>query len=153
MLKDHTIPDGSERTRIGSVADILMASKSKDSKILNGLCFKDPFAGIQRSSFSSEAHALGVVYNQEGWVKKALSIEHLRWNLAATKDAFHPWHIDSDGYGTFVEVVAGSKWWIVACPKSNLDIDIFNSTSCFIDDASEDQFEIEAILLLPGSQL
>ena len=135
------------------MADILEASRSEGSKILNGLNFKNPFAGIQRSPFSSDAHALGVVYNQEGWVKKAPSIEHLRWNLAATKDAYHDWHIDSDGYGTFVNVMAGSKWWIVARPKNSLGIDTFNSTSCFIDDASEDKIEAEAILLLPGSQL
>ena len=153
MVKDHSILDGSERTRTGRVADILEASQSPDSKILNGLSFKNPLAGIERTSFSSDAHALGSVCYQEGWTKRGVPLDHLRWSLAATKDAFHVWHIDSDGYGTFVEVVAGSKWWIVACPKSNLDIDIFNSTSCFIDDASEDQFEIEAILLLPGSQL
>ena len=152
-LKDHTFPDGPERTRVGSVADILNASQSADSKILNGLSFKDPFAGIQRTSFSSDAHALGIVYNQEGWVKKALSIEHLRWNLAATKDAFHPWHLDSDGYGTFVNVMSGSKWWFVARPKSRLDVDIFNMTSCFLTDESEEQIEVEAILLVPGSQL
>ena len=153
IFQDHTFPDGPERTRVGSVADILNASQSADSKILNGLSFKDPFAGIQRTSFSSDAHALGTVYNQEGWVKKAPSIEHLRWNLAATKDAFHPWHLDSDGYGTFVNVISGSKWWIVARPKSCLDVDVFNTTPCFLTDGGEDQFEVEAILLLPGSRL
>ena len=153
MSKDHSIVDGPERTRVGEVADILKASQSADSKILNGLSFQDPWAGIQRTSFSSEAHALGAVYKQEGWIKKAPSVEHLRWNLAATKDAFHPWHIDSDGYGTFVSVMSGSKWWIVARPKNRLNIDIFNTTSCFLSDEIQDKVEAEAILLQPGSQL
>ena len=154
MFKDLSIPEGPERTRIGTVADILKASQSPDSKILNGLSFQDPWAGIRRSSFSSDAHALCTVYNQEGWIKRAPSTEHLRWNLAATKDAFHPWHIDSDGYGTFVNVMAGSKWWIVARPRSPLNVDIFNTTSAFMpDDESVDKVDVEAILLQPGSEL
>lgn len=135
------------------MGDILKASQSAGSKILNGLSFKDPWAGIQRSPFSSDAHALGTVYNQEGWIKRAPSTEHLRWNLAATKDAFHPWHIDSDGYGTFVRVTAGSKWWIVARPTSILGVDVFNLTSAFVDSETPDSLEAEAILLQPGSQL
>ena len=152
-FKDLSIPDGLYRTRVGTVADILKASQSEDSKILNGLSFKDPWAGIQRSSFSSDAHALCTVYNQEGWTKKAPSIDHLRWNLAATKDSFHGWHIDSDGYGTFVNVISGSKWWIVARPKNRHNIDAFNNTLAFLDGLSPDDIETEAILLQPGSEL
>ena len=151
-FKDLSIPDGPKRTRIGTVADILKASQSPDSKILNGLSFKNPFAGIQRTSFTSDAHALAATFNQEGWLKKPAPIEHLRWSLAATKDAFHPWHIDSDGYGTFVDVMTGSKWWIVARPKSSEKVDIFNTTTAFLEDGP-DRFEVEAILLLPGSKL
>lgn len=136
------------------MADILKASQSKDSKILNGLSFPDPWAGIHRSPFSSEAYALNSVYQQEGWVKAGLSTEHLRWNLAATKDAFHNWHIDSDGYGTFVDVISGSKWWIVARPKNRLNVEILNNTSIFLDrKITYGQLDVEAILLQPGSGL
>lgn len=151
MVKDHSILDGSERTRTGRVADILEASQSPDSKILNGLSFKNPLAGIERTSFSSDAHALGSVCYQEGWTKRGVPLDHLRWSLAATKDAFHVWHIDSDGYGTFIKVVAGSKWWFVGRPKDGLNFDIFNTTSAFIEDLS--RFDVEAILLQPGSEL
>ena len=147
MLKDLSVPDGPERTCIGTVSDILKASQSANSKILNGLCFKDPYAGIQRSSFASDAHVLASIFGQEGWLRRPPPVEHLRWNLAATKGAFHPWHIDSDGYGTFVNVVTGAKWWIVARPK-----DVLNTTSAFLQDA-QDKFEYEAILLQPGSEL
>lgn len=153
MFKDLSIPDGPERTRIGTVADILKASQSADSKILNALSFQDPWAGIRRSSFSSDAHALSTVYNQEGWIRKSASIDHLRWNLAATKDAFHRWHIDSDGYGTFVSVMSGSKWWMVARPKTRQNIDLFNTTLPFVSNDGEDKIEVEAILLQPGSKL
>ena len=112
----------------------------------------------ERSSFSSDAHALNAVFNQEGWTERAAPPEHLRWNLAATKDAFHVWHIDSDGYGTFVNVVAGSKWWIVARPKDSPGCDL-NTSSLLVheefsvDNAGENLFDVEAILLQPGSEL
>ncbi len=67
--------------------------------------------------------------------------------------------IDSDGYGTFVNVVAGSKWWIVARPKDGLDVDVFNTTSIWLDEefdidkSCEKLFDVEAILLQPGSEL
>ena len=159
MCQDHSIGDGPGRTRIGTVADILRASESPDSKILNGLSFTDPWAGIQRSSFSTDSYALMTGLNQEGWPKKRAPTEHLRWNLAATQGAFHHWHIDSDGYGTFVNVITGSKWWIVARPKNSLDVDIFNTTSIWLnkefdlDKTGEELFDVEAILLQPGSEL
>ena len=154
MFKDHSIADGSIRTRLGKVSDILTASQSPDSKILNGLSFQDPWAGIQRTSFSSDAFALTTSYMQEGWRKKAPEISHLRWSLAATKDAFHDWHIDSDGYGTFINVMAGSQWWIVARPKLNSQkVDIFNTISAFLEDDPNLKVEVEAILLQPGSKL
>ena len=151
MVKDLSITDSHERCRIGTVADLLTASRTPDSKILNGLSFKDPLAGIERTSFSSDAHALGSVCYQEGWTKRGVPRDHLRWNLAATKHAFSWWHIDSDGYGTFVKVVTGSKLWIVGRPKDDLNFDIFNSTSSFAGDLSN--FDVEAILLEPGSEL
>ncbi len=51
LFQDHSIGDGPGRTRTGTVADILKASQSDDSKILNGLNFIDPWAGIQRFLF------------------------------------------------------------------------------------------------------
>ena len=151
MAKDLSIQDSHDRCRIGTVADILEASRSQDSKILNGLSFKDPLAAIERSSFSSDAHALASVCYQEGWTKRGVQRDHLRWSLAATKHAFHWWHIDSDGYGTFVKVVTGSKVWMVGRPKDDLNFEIFNTTSSFADNLSH--FDVEAILLQPGSQL
>ena len=141
------------------MADIIRASQSDDLKILNGLSFPDPWAGMRRSSFSSDSYALAIGLNQEGWPKRPAPIEHLRWNLAATQGAFHPWHIDSDGYGTFVNVITGSKWWIVARPKNSLNAEIFNTTSIWLDTefgqdkSGENIFDVEAILLQPGSQL
>ena len=153
MFKDQSILDSATRTRLGKVSDILTASLSPDSKILNGLSFQDPWAGIHRTSFSSDAFALTASYMQEGWRKKAPDISHLRWSLAATKDAFHHWHIDSDGYGTFIDVISGSKWWIVARPKNVQNVDIFNTATIFMTYRNLEDLDVEAILLQPGSEL
>lgn len=86
-------------------------------------------------------------------------MEDIRWGLAATAGAFHHWHIDSDGFGTFIDPIAGSKWWIVARPIGNLKRDWFTETSWLKNEAfdlnkdGKGLFDVEAILLQPGSRL
>ncbi len=155
MFKDLSIPDSSKQTHKGTVADILKASQSPNSNIFNGFKFKNPcVSGIQRTSFASDAHALAAIFNQAEWLKRPVPFEHLHWGLADIKDSFHSWHIDSDGYGTFIDIMTGSKWWIVAHPKSNQKGNILNTISAFLeDDHVLDKVEVEAILLQPGSKL
>ncbi|KAF8240400.1 hypothetical protein L208DRAFT_1212558, partial [Tricholoma matsutake] len=40
-----------------------------------------------------------------------------RWGLAATSGAHHLWHIDCNGFCTYIDTQTGMKWWIVAKPK------------------------------------
>lgn len=39
--------------------------------------------------------------------------EHLEWSLIGTRGAVSPFHIDSEGLGTVVMVLEGSKYWVV----------------------------------------
>lgn len=39
---------------------------------------------------------------------------HMEWSLIGGKGAISPFHVDSDGFGTVVVVLEGSKYWIVA---------------------------------------
>ena len=39
---------------------------------------------------------------------------HTEWSLIGGKGAVSPFHIDSEGFGTVVVVLEGSKYWIVA---------------------------------------
>lgn len=160
VYKDQSFAaHGAGRVRTGSLADLLEASKSLDSRILNALDIPDPFSGYERSSFSSDSHALASVFRQEGWAKKAIPIEDIRWGLAATTGAFHHWHVDSDGFGTFIDLIAGSKWWIVARPIGDLKHDWSTGTSWLknkafdLDRDGKGMFDVEAILLQPGSRL
>ena len=69
----------------------------------------------------------------------------------------HHWHIDLDGFGTFVEPLTGGKLWFVARPLENPDA--FSETKAFsvenydMEGTNEDIFAVEAIHLLPGTRL
>ena len=82
-----------------------------------------------------------------------LPAKDLLWALASTADTFSGWHIDSNGFATFIEVKAGMKWWLIATPKEGGTS--FASPSIFLDDfdpydANSEHWDIEALLLQPG---
>ena len=82
-----------------------------------------------------------------------LPTRDLLWGLASTAGTYSGWHIDSNGFATFIEVKAGMKWWIIATPKEGGDT--FDSPNLFLDDfepydPNSDRWDIEAILLKPG---
>jgi hypothetical protein len=78
-----------------------------------------------------------------------------RWGLAITDGAFHLWHIDCDGFGTYIDMQAGSKWWVLASPKEPFDfLDISFLTEAFqLDSDNGEVCRLEAVLLTPGSCL
>ena len=93
-------------------------SKKTDGKILNALDIPQPFESRERTQFASDIHALIATLNGMGW-KPGMSLhnEDFRWAIASLKGAFHGFHLDSDGLGTFIQALFGSKWWILASPK------------------------------------
>lgn len=40
--------------------------------------------------------------------------KHTEWSLVGGKDAISPMHVDSEGFGTVIVVLHGSKYWIIA---------------------------------------
>lgn len=84
---------------------------------------------------------------------------HFRWGLAATAGAFHTFHVDSNGLGTYISPVEGSKWWIVARPIGSLDHSTFEDVGFFLNKSfsvngnGAGVFALEAILLEPGTTL
>lgn len=78
-----------------------------------------------------------------------------RWGLAATEGAFHLWHTNCNGFGTYIDTQVGYKWWVVAQPKEPFDFsDIsFFSKKFDFSAANDDLCDIEAVLLPPGSRL
>jgi hypothetical protein len=80
-----------------------------------------------------------------------------RWGLAAFNGAFHYFHIDSDGFGTFVEVKHGLKLWVVARPKESVasfgDIDGFLKRFGDGTSPNSDIWIVEAVVLGPKTRL
>jgi hypothetical protein len=65
------------------------------------------------------------------------------------------WHGDANGVGTVIQVWTGWKWWILAREKHTSDfasislyLDSFN-----VDETNDNKWDLEAILLGPGSTL
>ncbi|KIJ89951.1 hypothetical protein K443DRAFT_126615 [Laccaria amethystina LaAM-08-1] len=83
----------------------------------------------------------------------------VRWGLAANAGAIHWFHIDSDGFGTYVDVVSknGKKLWLVARPVDNpaafFRTNLFSLEDYTMEGPNEHKFIIEAILLAPGMRL
>lgn len=77
----------------------------------------------------------------------------MRWGLAAMGGAHHLWHIDCDGFATYIDTQTGYKLWIVAQPKhgSNFsNISLFTS-SFEVNGTNQHLWTLEAIPLFPGS--
>jgi hypothetical protein len=47
---------------------------------------------------------------------------HMEWSLIGGKGSISPFHVDSEGFGTVVSVLHGSKYWIVATRFGESDI-------------------------------
>lgn len=140
----------------------------KGGKILNALQFPMPEEGLGINPFSTDSVAWRGTKGWRDCNELALPpTADIRWGLAATTGALHWWHIDSDGFGTYIDVKAGMKWWIVARPKLQLQglsqydfsdfarIDLFaGSKSTYeMEDPCTSMWDLEAVLLTPGTRL
>lgn len=118
-------------------------------------------AGLQRTSFASELQAWWYSKGLPDSGTKALPGDDIRWGLAATSGALHWFHIDSDGFSTYIDVVTGAKLWIIARPRiaGGLGYDDFSRINLFLpgqfdlSDSSSENWDLEAIFLQPGTRL
>ena len=144
----------------GMAGDILDHGTKPNGKILNGLEFpmwKD--TQWDNSSFTTDLLAWEFVRGSEagGHPTPSYPIEHVRWGLAGTANSFTDLHIDSDGFGTFVQVMCGKKVWGICRPTFYS----LSSTEKFLDAGSRlDQplsistgLNPEAIVLRQGDLL
>lgn len=159
----------SGRVLQGTLQQLLDCSRMErggGGKILNALQFPMPEEGLGFHPFSTDSVAWR---GTKGWPDcndQALPpAADIRWGLAATTGALHWWHIDSDGFGTYIDVKAGKKWWVVAKPKGRLPdqvgcdfsdfahIDLFTESHYEVEDPCLTLWDLEAILLTPGTRL
>ncbi|KAF8878615.1 hypothetical protein BD779DRAFT_1474695 [Infundibulicybe gibba] len=133
----------------------------EEAKILNVLdCPMGDSVTPRRNSFTSDLWARWATRElHDCGSHLPLPADDIRWGLAATSGATHWFHIDSDGFGTFIDVQTGGKLWIVARPKpgeSNADfarIDLLHSSGFDISKPNAYQWDLEAVFLQRGTRL
>ncbi|KAF8183454.1 hypothetical protein BJ912DRAFT_928211 [Pholiota molesta] len=123
-----------------------MLLQCKDRKALNVLDIPMPEGTHSAEDFSSDNAAwwemLQSPWNVDSTAERPTADMH--WGLCATTGAGHTFHMDSDGFGTYIEVITGVKVWLVVRPKDcETDFDLLDIGEC----------SVEAVILTPGTRL
>jgi len=144
------------RHQKGTLEDLL-GSHMGSLKILNALDFPMPCAPHPPTTISSDLVAFTATLDLP-FCRRTIGfpVSSCRWGIAATQDAHHLWHLDCNGFATYIDTQAGAKWWVVAHPKEGRDsLSNINTFSGGYDlsGANDEKWFLEAILLLPGSRL
>jgi len=164
--KDQSIPlsedgDGNERLKKGNLRQMLNCSQQADGKVLNALSFPMPGAATTPEAFASDLAAWNQTTGEPGCSSKAeRPTGDMRWGLCATSGAWHGYHIDSDGSGTYIDVQNenAKKLWITS-DHSVADNDALSQTGIFfdpdfsVDEGTSNLWGLEAIVLVPGTRL
>ena len=126
---------------------LLEAAATDAGKILNALQFPLGIAPVSPTpKFSTDLLA---------WETASRAIPppigDIRWGLAATAGARTWFHMDSNGFNTFIDVKCGIKVWICIRDQHGKFVSIDAFKDFELDDAGGHRLEV--ILLTPGSRL
>lgn len=151
---------GDEQHTIGLTGHLLESHRSPQGKILNALDFPMSMPEWQPpNSIASHRRAWHCTLDDPQCKRTDLyPTSDLHWALAATRNAFHYTHIDTDGFATWILPQSGSKYWVVARPKAGAGrifsaTDIYIGSDFAIDKINTDLWDVEGILLTPGTCL
>lgn len=163
LYVDHSIRSSSgfiPVTVTGHTKDLL-ENATPHGKILNALDFpmwKD--SQWDRSPYATDMVVWDYLHGNPhcGTATVPYPTGHMRWGLAGTAHAVSMFHIDSDGFATFVQVVDGKKLWAVYRPTPTLplsDTNVFLLPDFFQLDRipPKARFGMEAVVLRPGDLL
>lgn len=145
----------SPRHKKGTLSNLLQCQLGS-LKVVNALDFPMPSASHPPTAIASDLAAFHSTVDLPlcGRTIPFPAID-CRWGLAATDGAFHFWHTDANGFGTYIDTQAGYKWWVIARPKdpsTASNISFFMETFRLVG-ANDNTCILEAILLTPGSRL
>lgn len=123
-----------------------------DGKILDVLPFPIRDAAIRNEPFASDLASWNNTFaepicKQDSFVP----IQGIRCGHCATSGAFQDFHINHDGRGEFIEVLHGSKWYIL--PTNCHGLTEFPDDNFDFQMAAEYHRELEAVMLVPGTRL
>ena len=120
--------DYSKQQKIGTLAQILNASRRERGRILNALDLPRSLSGVTGSHYTSEVSAWRATQDRP-FCKDSYPIADNYWELVATRGARSWMHIDADGLGTRFEVKCGAKWMVIGRPPlagEDIDDDCIN---------------------------
>jgi hypothetical protein len=150
--------DYSKQQKIGTLAQILIASRREHGRILNALDLPRSLAGVTEMQYTSEVAAWRATQDRP-FCKDGYPTADNYWELVATKGARSWTHIDSDGLGTRFEVRCGAKWMVFGRPPLAADgSSFFSDRRLFagefaVEDAGSASWQYEAVYLAPGTAL
>ena len=148
ILVDPDSDEAGKSQLITASSDQLLEASTTDSgKILNALEFPMGTAPVSPTpKFSTDLVAWEITSRGT-----PPPIGDIRWGLAATPGARTWFHMDSNGFNTFIDIKCGFKAWMCINDQDGhfTSIDAFKDFE--LDDASD--YQIEVILLTPGTRL
>ncbi|KAJ3493289.1 hypothetical protein NLJ89_g11055 [Agrocybe chaxingu] len=134
-IQDCSIQSGenpNDRLQNGTLEQLLEAAAGPNGKILNALefPFTEPRIHLQQR-FSSDMAAWFAT--DRPTEKLIVPVKDIRWGLAGLGGSVTHWHVDSDGFCTFIDVLCGLKLWMFGVTPRELA----SSTSMFLQPAFE----------------
>jgi hypothetical protein len=136
----------------------LLENATPLGKIVNGLDFpmwKD--SQWDRRAYATDMVAWDYLLGSAhcGTITMPYPIGHMRWGLAGTAHTVSMFHIDSDGFATFGQVMCGKKLWAIYHPSSTRSLSDINALLHLeLDEIPpKAQFGLEAVILRPGDLL
>ena len=80
----------------------------------------------------------------------------VRWRIVGTTGAYHSFHVDPHGDGTFIVVQVGLKAWVLAVPNDEAalaNLDLWTKKEVDIMKLDYTRWKVEMVLLTPGDLL
>lgn len=115
----------------------MLTLEATHPKGLNGLDFPLSDDAFGAEKFSSDTASwqwsMGFAHCRKDEHKP---ISDIRWGLAATSGAFHEFHVDTAGFGSFVAPDCGIKLWVALTPKDETQgrpFDFLGKTKVFYE--------------------
>jgi hypothetical protein len=137
--------------------DLLLSHQAGEKgTILNALDLPLLGASPFPSTFSSDVVAFTTTVDMPSCGRDTLfPLQTVHWGLATTSNAYHAFHINTNGMATSIQLQCGAKWWTLANPRNPSDM---ASVSLFLDKFELDQpnvhkWELESVLVTAGSTL
>jgi hypothetical protein len=133
-------------------------SRDPNGAIINGLSFPLPLSAIKRDKLCSDIEAWRLTEGLPFCTAKAkYPTSDMRWGLASMRGSRHWVHLDCDGLATFVQLLCGSKLWILLSPELGDDPDSSARVDLYLNDFDTSivvkTWDAEAVYLTPGTRL